>query len=409
MKEYDLFPYPKERLGDMDVALATNIKRWAENEVINKRLEFKEDYDKLLSPAWKTLALDLGLQKMVWPEACGGDEHTGGDAAYTMVAALEQIGRGDAGLGFLLANTFTIQSTMALGANLKKDLCAAFADLFGGKKPVIASLILSTFGDLGASNGEFRGKALQCSAKQSDKNWVISGENVRPIGSGGVADVFGVMCSVEGSDEPAFILVPGNAKGVSRGDVFLKTGLAASLNANITFDKVKVPAAYCAWQGAAGFQDMMSWLFLGMSAVAVGCQLATYDIIKKWGDNRVIKGDTFKENPLTAALMAEIVTEASTSRMLTYQLAGMLAQPEIFGAAGEDSNYTTATMIVHRVMLQGMKATHSCMELMASAGYAKEWQLERYWRDIKTMQMHLGAYEIAKMDIARHFYDCHKI
>jgi alkylation response protein AidB-like acyl-CoA dehydrogenase len=49
------------------------------------------------------------------------------------------------------------------------------------------------------------------------------------------------------------------------------------------------------------------------------------------------------------------------------------------------------------------------MELMASAGYAKEWQLERYWRDVKTVQCYLGASEIAKFDVARWFYQCQTI
>ncbi len=47
------------------------------------------------------------------------------------------------------------------------------------------------------------------------------------------------------------------------------------------------------------------------------------------------------------------------------------------------------------------------MELMGgSAGYATEWNLERYWRDVKTMQIHLGNWELNKMDIARYFYHC---
>jgi alkylation response protein AidB-like acyl-CoA dehydrogenase len=296
-----------------------------------------------------------------------------------------------------------------MAANLKKELCEALAGLFGGKKLVVSALILTTYGEVGDGKEEFRGKALQCTAKQTDKSWIINGQDVRPIASGSVADIFGVMCSVEGSDEPVFILVPGTSKGLSRGEVFKKTGLAASLNSNISLDKVKVPAANCVWQGEASYQDMMSWFYLALSAVSVGSLLATYEIMKQWGDDRFIKGDTFKENPLTASLMAEIASEVSTSRMLTYDLAGMLAQPDVYGGAGGDATFTTATMVAHHVMQAGMKATNSTMELMASAGYAKEWQLERYWRDIKTIQMHVGAYEIAKMDIARYFYDCHKI
>ena len=41
---------------------------------------------------------------------------------------------------------------------------------------------------------------------------------------------------------------------------------------------------------------------------------------------------------------------------------------------------------------------------MASAGYSTEWNLERYWRDVKTIQVHLGNWELNKMELAQYFY-----
>ncbi len=43
MSEYDIFPCMYEWLSDMDVSLAGNLKRWADNEVMAKRLELKEE------------------------------------------------------------------------------------------------------------------------------------------------------------------------------------------------------------------------------------------------------------------------------------------------------------------------------------------------------------------------------
>jgi alkylation response protein AidB-like acyl-CoA dehydrogenase len=66
--------------------------------------------------------------------------------------------------------------------------------------------------------------------------------------------------------------------------------------------------------------------------------------------------------------------------------------------------FVSALMIAHRVIASADSTIYRTMELMASAGYAREWQLERYWRDIKTMQCYLGAAELAKHDFARWFY-----
>jgi alkylation response protein AidB-like acyl-CoA dehydrogenase len=143
-----------------------------------------------------------------------------------------------------------------------------------------------------------------------------------------------------------------------------------------------------------------------VTASAVGALLASYRILREWGDNRVIKGtgNIFKENPLTGALMGEIAKEIAVDRLLAYDLAEMLAEPDTYGDAGSQGVFTAALMLAHQVLASAEYAIHRTMELMASAGYAKEWQLERYWRDVKTLQCYLGAYELAKHDFTRWFY-----
>jgi alkylation response protein AidB-like acyl-CoA dehydrogenase len=151
---------------------------------------------------------------------------------------------------------------------------------------------------------------------------------------------------------------------------------------------------------------LLSWYYLGLAAAGVGALLAVYEIIKEWGDNRVIKGrgQIFKENPLTGALMGEIAKEIAVDRLLAYDLAGILAEPEGYGGSEALAAFTSALMLVHHIYVSAEYTIHRTMELMASAGYAKEGQLERYWRDVKTVQCYIGAYELAKHDFARWFY-----
>jgi alkylation response protein AidB-like acyl-CoA dehydrogenase len=397
MSEHEPFPFMHEWLSDMDVSLAGNLKRWADNEVMAKRLEHKEDYSQLLEPAMKKLFLDIGLQRLLWPEKYGGDGHNSPGAALTMAAALEQIARGDTGIALLLSGVWALQSCIAMEDNLNEEVCESLSSIFVDKDlPAVVSLVLPLY----------RGTP-QATAKLQKGSWTVEAKGARPIASGADASVFGVVCSLDGAGEGVgLIVVPVHAKGVKCGKPFLKTGLAANRNADVDFAKVKVPESHCVAQGEEACRGMLGWLYLGISASTVGALFASYEILKEWGDNRVIKGkgQVFKSNPLTAAVMAEVAKEVSLSRMLTFDLARVLAEPSIYGSPGEERNFITASMVAHQVAQSAEKAINNAMEMMASAGYATEWNLERYWRDTKTMQLCLGPYELAKMDFARYFY-----
>lgn len=397
MGEHDIFPCLREWMSEMDLSLAENLRLWAENEVMSKRLELKEDYQGLLEPAMRKLFLDIGLQRLLWPEQHGGDGHNQPSAAITVTAALEQVARGDVGIAFLLSCLFALQSAVAMEGAVNEEACSTLGEVFSGKEgPALVSLLLPLFRE-----------GFQVVAKGGKGGWTLEANGTRPLACGGNGVVFGVLCQLEGSEDGVgLIVVPGEAKGVKRGEVLKRTGLAADRNAPVDFVKVKVPEAMCVARGEEACRGMLSWLYLGVSASTVGALFASYEILKEWGDNRVIKGrgNIFKENPLTASVMAEVAKEVSMSRLLTWDLARVLSEPDIYGPPGTEANYVTALMVAHQVSQSGEKAINNAMEMMASAGYAKEWNLERYWRDVKTMQLALGPYELAKMDVSRYFY-----
>lgn len=411
MQDLDLFPYPKSRLQSTDVDLASSLRGLVEKEIMDKRLELKEDYEGLIKPSLEKVLVGIGLQKMFWPESLGGDEHNRPAASYTISAALEQIGRADLGLAYLVAHNLSLQAALAMEGSGRDELCSRFAPLFcQGGRPLIVSFILPVYGE-GEGGPEWRGRRLQLRAVNGRDGWVLDGEAVRPTCSGADAALFGTWCAVEGETEPAFILVPGGAAGLKRGPEFRQTGLAASRNADLGFNGVEVPAADCVWRGEEGLRKLLSWHYLGLSAAGAGALLACHEILKEWGDNRVIKGrgQVFKENPLTGALMGEVAQETAMARLLAYDLAGILAEPEAYGEAGSEGVYTAGLMIVHHVYASAENIIHRTMELMASAGYAKEWQLERYWRDVKTIQCCLGSSELAKHAFSRWFYQAKKL
>ncbi len=160
-------------------------------------------------------------------------------------------------------------------------------------------------------------------------------------------------------------------------------------------------------KGIDACRALLSWLYLGVSASTVGALFATYEILKEWGDNRVIKGkgQVFKSNPLTSSVMAEVAREISVEphAHLRPEPRPLRARHLRTGGRGGQLRPRDSWWPIP-VTHSAEKAIGGAMEMMASAGYATEWNLERYWRDTKTMQLCLGPYELAKMDYARYFY-----
>ena len=130
MRYEEVFPLPGDRLIDQEESLAEAVHRWGEVEVVRRRLEHREDYEELLAPAMHRLFVEIGLQKMIWSEESGGGGLESADLATTLVAALEQVGRADVGIAFLLANTLAIQFSFGLKPHRDEALCGRLAEVF---------------------------------------------------------------------------------------------------------------------------------------------------------------------------------------------------------------------------------------------------------------------------------------
>ncbi|MCG2794753.1 MAG: acyl-CoA/acyl-ACP dehydrogenase, partial [Actinomycetia bacterium] len=49
--------------------------------------------------------------------------------------------------------------------------------------------------------------------------------------------------------------------------------------------------------------------------------------------------------------------------------------------------------------------TNKAMELMGSYGYAADYNVEKYWRDNKIIQIWEGGGQLGRLDVARGYYD----
>jgi alkylation response protein AidB-like acyl-CoA dehydrogenase len=404
----DLFLYPQEWIDDGAKDFVSLVRKWAEREIISKRHEYRLNYEDLFIEKRKKLIEDIGLERLVLPENYGGYGWNEPAGAPGITAVLSEVGRADGAIGFALAVKFAVFSVITMKPSINDLLCDTLVPLSFTDDINDVALILPGPGNVDRETPLFLGRSVTSRIEKADEGYNITGEKVRPLGCGRKADLYCAVCS-KGEGEIVIAFVPSETEDIIKGDTIKDTGLDACENADITFDNVIIPDENVISRNGS-VMELYSWLNLFLSAVTLGAAFNFFEILHEWAETRVIKGGVLlKENPLCAYVLADVAGEIATGKLLCYSLAQTIARSEQYGGIGGEAIYTYAQMTGERVHQGVMKAINRGMELMGSAGYAKEWHVEKHWRDVKTIQSYLcgiGADVPVKMDIARYFYQC---
>jgi alkylation response protein AidB-like acyl-CoA dehydrogenase len=314
---------------------------------------------------------------------------------------LTEVGRADASAGVL----FSMNYALPFSATLDRDQAAPFLS----DRLALTSVILPGPGFAGEISPLFHGRSVLARVRRTDAGAVLNGRTMRPLAGGFMADQYAAVCT-DDDGRTCLALVPGSAKGIVKGPALLTTGLNACTNCDITFENVQIHAGNVfSTPGIA--EALSSWLSLFLGGVSLGAGLNLFEILSTWCETRVIKGSgLLKENPLCAAVLADVAEELAVTKLLLGNLADILSSAG--GRQDTARMFAYAGMIGARVQQSVMKAINRGLELMGSAGYAKEWHAEKHWRDVKTIQSLLcgmGAEAPTKMDTARFFFACSQI
>jgi len=398
------FPYPDEWLDAGSDEIAKSIAKWADSEVIAKRLEAREDFAHQMK-VFKILASDIGLHKLIWPEDIGGVGLSVPGAASTLARAYEEVGRADPGIAFVSAMNLSLAAVLIedkkTSPALKRDIGSA---LCNGDELKLFSLVLPGLGDV--DRGPLKmlsGREVQAEMKKDKDMWVLNARHVRPLNSAYDAYMYAVIAGTPDGFGLAF--VKGGTTGVKRGEILKTTGLSASRSADIDFTNVKVSPDHVIPIDEDTYNRLIAWIDLLSGAIAVGSGMDVYNIVRDWADNRMIKGKgLLKNNPLDAAVLAQVSMDIINSRLLVHNLARAIAKPRAFGLKGGYDLFVLAESVLVGVLDTCNHAINRAMELMGSAGYSKEWNVEKHWRDLKTMQVYLGGRTPFEMDVARAYY-----
>lgn len=405
----ELFVSTRECIDEEEQRIIITVRQWADREILARRLAYLEHYEQEFMEKRRMLLMDIGLQRLALSEKDGGFDWNRNVHAPGLAAVLIEISRADAAIAYMSALQFA--AILASGTDNVSPVRALISRIYSADKPVNPALILPGPGSLDEKTPLFFGRSINARIVYEGDGCILFGKNIRPTGCGAMADHFCVVCA-DAQGNPCIAFVPADAHGVERGDILKETGLNACKNSDITFNKIKLPRESIL-EGMDAVERLYVWLNLLLGATSVGAAMNFFEIVYDWASTRTIKGGSImKENPLCASVLADVAEELAIARFLIDDLARLISKMASPNGPEPQNIYTLAQILGYRIQQGALRAVNRGLELMGSAGYAREWHAEKHWRDIKTIQSYLcgvGAEVPVKMDTARFFFDCKEI
>jgi alkylation response protein AidB-like acyl-CoA dehydrogenase len=405
MKHPDIF------LTDQDRMIVDVIRGFVEREIMPVRQQIDDDKDHVIIRRILQGLFNLGLMRAGLPQERGGAAAAGtGAGSVTTCLVLEEISRGDSGIAVAAGVTVWALTPAIVARN--KAILEMLANLFSGEELRLGCFAMTEpAGGCDIENlAAMQGRTIQTRAVLDGDEWVINGAKCFPSNAG-VADIYCVVCQTDpdlGEDGIALIYVPSPWEGLSFGRFENKAGMQADRNADIYFDNVRVPRQYRAAGASTDAQLMKRNLTagrLGSAAMAVGNAQAVFERVLEYTGTRVVQGRPIRQHSMCAGILADMAIGIETARACYLQTAYMMDRPRTYGEPDSDAMLSRASLAKVYACDMAIMVTNKAMELMGSYGYMREFDVEKYWRDCKEIQLWLGGAQLARLDVARGYYE----
>lgn len=389
-----------------DESISKIVKKFVDREIMPLRDKIDDDKDhNIVNNVFKKLHL-LGFDAGVAIK----DSYRENGAKFSYVTSsiiIEELSRGDVGIGIVSA----INGWALLPAYVSNNeaVLALYEKITDVKNPVFTCFAMTE--EASGCDIEniplYHGKVIKTTAVLNNGSWVINGTKVF-ASNAGIASLYCVVCRTPlagGGDEIALIYVPDGTEGISYGAFEVKAGLQADRNASIYLENVRVPVSYRA--GGDNTRLFVGNLTVGRvatAAAAVGCAKGIFEEVLKYTGDRKVGGKCIRDHSIAAGILAEMITGIETARCYYLNVAYMLSNPDTFGPADSEKMLSFASICKNYATETAITVANKAMELMGSYGYIRGYHVEKYWRDIKELQLWLGGVQLGKFDIVRGYY-----
>jgi len=238
-------------------------------------------------------------------------------------------------------------------------------------------------------------------AKRDGDFFVINGSK-QFITNGSIANYLAVFCQVNPEVESRLkrfgvILVETDRPGFSALKITGKMGIRASDTAEIRLNDVRVPKEnLIGMKEGEGFSQIMQLFNINRVIAAsqgVGVAQGALDKAAQYVKKRKQFGQVLGAFQAVQFKIAEMATWVEAARILCYQAAWMLDHGKVDPKLISIAKYLAGEI--------GVKVTNEALQLHGGYGYIADYDIERFYRDAKIVEIYEGTKEIEKNTIAR--------
>jgi acyl-CoA dehydrogenase len=332
-------------------------------------------------------ARELDLMGLFIPEEYGGP----GLGFLEQAMVLEEFWKVDPGIGQQLSSiTFGAEELLLFGTEAQKKKW--LPPLFDGDAVMGFAI---TEPDAGSDTAA----ATTTAVKEGDE-YVINGSKVM-IGNGTVGTFMLVYCLTSPEEERktarhSILIVETDRDGYKAEPMHGKMGLRASDTSAVYFNNVKVPRENLLGVEGNGFIQLMKFFDHSRSYVAghgVGLAQGALDMAVKHVKGRKQFGRPIGSFQATQFKIAEMATKVETARAMVYKSAWLLDQ-------GKPDTKLTAMAKLYACHV-AVEVVDEALQLHGGYGYFNDYDIERFYRAAKVLEIYEGTKEVEKIVISR--------
>jgi butyryl-CoA dehydrogenase len=236
--------------------------------------------------------------------------------------------------------------------------------------------------------------SIETKAAREGDHYVLDGTKTF-ISQGEVADLALVFARTGQAELTAFI-VDKRASPFRVGSKIEVMGFRGTGTAELVFENCKVPKENVLGKEGDGFAIAMMTLNesrIGVAAGGVGLAQAAFDIAVEYAKQRKAFGRPIGKFQAIQWMLADMLTQIHSARLLTYHAAYLRDQQQDFMKEASMAKVFASELAV--------EATRRAIQILGGYGYTKDYPLERYYRDAKLLEIGEGTSEIQRLILAR--------
>ncbi len=238
-------------------------------------------------------------------------------------------------------------------------------------------------------------------ARNQEGQWVINGSKIF-ITNASTPACLGVTVQAvtgkrpDGKKEYTCFLVDPGTPGFEAKTMHDKMVWRASITSELFFDDCKVSEADMLGKQGQGFHQMLDTLDKGrlsIAAMGLGCAQSAYELGLNYAKERKQFGKSISTFQVNAFKLADMHVEIEAARGLLYKAAWLCDQ-------GRDYKKWATMAKLYCSEVAG-RCVNKALQLHGGYGLMKEYDIERFYRDQRILEIGEGASEILRLVIAR--------